>query len=153
VKGVNIFFLILVVCILVLALLASMQGINLAETNTQSESDLLLNKQTLENPDTNANQINDPDISNKDFIEESPSIIEEQNVNLERNDDNMNFCGISSYTPCEVNEDCIILGCLNHVCQSKTEEEIENDCIEQECYDYKKYGYVCACFDSHCKWG
>ncbi len=73
-------------------------------------------------------------------------------VPLERNDGNI-FCGISTYNPCESDEDCIVTGCLNQVCQTKSEEEPETESSPKDCYDSEKYGYRCGCFDSHCKWG
>ena len=62
------------------------------------------------------------------------------------------FCGISTYGKCYRDEDCIISGCSNQICQSKYEKPIITTCEYRECYNYKKYGLRCKCVNNRCQW-
>ncbi len=61
------------------------------------------------------------------------------------------FCGISTYGYCEGDNDCIVAGCSNQVCQNKT-EQVFTTCDWKECYDYSKYGLSCKCISNKCQW-
>jgi eight-cysteine-cluster-containing protein len=62
------------------------------------------------------------------------------------------FCGTSTKGTCEVNEDCIVGGCSNSVCQSKSEEPAITTCIYSECQNAEKYDAECICMDKKCRW-
>ena len=65
---------------------------------------------------------------------------------------NLEFCGISTYSECNSNEDCIKSGCSNQICQSKYEEPIATTCEFRECYDVNKFKVDCKCIDNKCQW-
>jgi len=149
-KGINIFFVIMLMCVLGIAMLSTMQGL-----------DYLSQDSDYPNNDTEEISKNNPpeDFVLEGQLESSPtnnSDVEPDTpiTPLERNDGNMQFCGISTYTPCESDEECIITGCLNQVCQNRNEEyEIGSECEPKDCFNSEKYGYYCKCFNSVCKWG
>lgn len=60
------------------------------------------------------------------------------------------FCGISTYSYCESNNDCIVGGCSGEICQGKN-EEIFSICIWKECYKNLK-NHRCACINNRCRW-
>jgi eight-cysteine-cluster-containing protein len=62
------------------------------------------------------------------------------------------FCGTSTKGTCTVNEDCIVGGCSNSVCQGKNEEPITTTCMYSECQNAEKYNADCLCIDKECKW-
>lgn len=63
------------------------------------------------------------------------------------------FYGSSTYYACEVNEECMVSGCNNEICQSTQEEEVMSICIFPEQPLPKDLGYSCGCFDGKCQWG
>jgi len=63
-----------------------------------------------------------------------------------------NFCGRSTYGKCNIDEDCIVSGCSNEVCQSKFEEKIFTTCIFRDCYNASKYNLSCKCINGKCQW-
>jgi eight-cysteine-cluster-containing protein len=65
---------------------------------------------------------------------------------------NLEFCGISTYSECQSDEDCIITGCSNQVCQSKNEEPLITTCEFRECFDARKFKVSCKCVDNKCQW-
>jgi eight-cysteine-cluster-containing protein len=65
---------------------------------------------------------------------------------------NLEFCGISTYSECKTDEDCIITGCSNQICQSKNEEELMTTCEFRECFDASKFKVSCKCIDNKCQW-
>jgi eight-cysteine-cluster-containing protein len=134
----------MIMCILGIAAIATMQGIETVNNDTSTQA---LNGQDQIESELETDKALESDSEVKDSLSElegSEEISGEETIM---------FCGISTYNPCESDNDCIITGCLNEVCQTKNEEEMETDCIPKDCYDAVKYGYRCACFDSHCKWG
>ncbi|MEM0480868.1 MAG: eight-cysteine-cluster domain-containing protein [Candidatus Aenigmatarchaeota archaeon] len=64
--------------------------------------------------------------------------------------ENVEFCGISTYGKCYNDEDCIVSGCNNEVCQSKYEEIIFTPCIFKECH--KNLNFSCKCIENKCSW-
>ncbi len=62
------------------------------------------------------------------------------------------FCGTSTLGICETDEDCIIGGCSNSVCQSKNEEPSATACKYRDCYDKEKYDAKCVCKKNRCIW-
>lgn len=83
-------------------------------------------------------------------------IIEPENVNQETNgtirEEVKNFCGKSSYGPCQTDTDCVTSGCSGQVCQSRNEEPIVTTCEWRDCYDAKKFNLRCGCFEGKCQW-
>ena len=65
---------------------------------------------------------------------------------------NLEFCGISTYSGCKSDEDCITTGCSNQVCQSKNEEALITTCEFRECFDAKIFKVYCKCVDNKCQW-
>ncbi len=65
---------------------------------------------------------------------------------------NISFCGISTYGKCEIDEECKISGCSGQICQSIYEDTLISTCEFKECYEYKKYGYICKCINNKCQW-
>jgi len=66
---------------------------------------------------------------------------------------NLEFCGKSTYSECQTDDDCIATGCSNQICQSKYEEMILTTCEFRECFDSIKLGISCKCVDNMCQWG
>jgi eight-cysteine-cluster-containing protein len=62
------------------------------------------------------------------------------------------FCGTSTKGTCEGDKDCIVGGCSNSVCQSKSEEPAITTCSYSECQNAEKYNAECSCVDKKCKW-
>jgi eight-cysteine-cluster-containing protein len=73
-------------------------------------------------------------------------------VNTNNIEQRMFFCGTSTHGTCEEDEDCIVGGCSNSVCQSKSEEPMVTTCIYSECQNAEKYDAECSCVDKKCKW-
>ena len=65
---------------------------------------------------------------------------------------NLEFCGISTNSECQTDEDCITTGCSNQICQSKNEEELMTTCEFIECFDARKFKVSCKCIDNKCQW-
>ena len=63
---------------------------------------------------------------------------------------NLEFCGISTYSECQADEDCITTGCSNQICQSKNKEELMTTCEFKECFDARKFKVSCKCIDNKC---
>ena len=63
-----------------------------------------------------------------------------------------NFCGTSTLGACEEDEDCIVGGCSQAVCQGASEEPAITTCEFRECYNTTKYDAECGCVDKKCKW-
>jgi eight-cysteine-cluster-containing protein len=62
------------------------------------------------------------------------------------------FCGTSTLGSCETDDDCIVGGCSNSVCQSKNESPAITTCIYSECQNAEKYHANCLCIKNKCKW-
>ncbi|MEM4500118.1 MAG: hypothetical protein QXD62_02095 [Candidatus Woesearchaeota archaeon] len=69
-----------------------------------------------------------------------------ENIELE----NMEFCGHSTFGRCEKDEDCIVSGCSNEICQSINEESKISACIWKDCF--RSEGYGCKCINNECQW-
>jgi len=78
--------------------------------------------------------------------------INSNNANEESLNQKMFFCGTSTFGSCELDEDCLVGGCSNAVCQSKNEEPAITTCIYSECQNAEKYHAKCLCIDKKCKW-
>jgi len=65
---------------------------------------------------------------------------------------NLEFCRKSTYSECQSDDDCIVTGCFNQICQSKYEEMIVTTCEFRECFDASKFGVSCKCIDNMCQW-
>ncbi|MFA5070968.1 MAG: hypothetical protein WC511_01190 [Candidatus Pacearchaeota archaeon] len=63
-----------------------------------------------------------------------------------------NFCGTSTLATCEEDEDCVIGGCSQAVCQGVSEEPAITTCEFKECYNTTKYDAECKCEDKKCRW-
>jgi eight-cysteine-cluster-containing protein len=63
------------------------------------------------------------------------------------------FCGSSTKGVCETDEDCVVSGCSNQVCQSVNEELIVTTCGFLDCYDPDVYVVSCGCVNNECQWG
>jgi len=63
-----------------------------------------------------------------------------------------NFCGTSTLATCEEDEDCVIGGCSQAVCQGASEEPAITTCEFRECYNTTKYDAECKCEDKKCQW-
>lgn len=63
-----------------------------------------------------------------------------------------NFCGTSTLGACEEDEDCIVGGCSQAVCQGASEEPAITTCEFRECYNATKYDAECKCEDKKCRW-
>ena len=63
------------------------------------------------------------------------------------------FYGSSTNYPCEVDEDCLVSGCNNEICQSTEEEEMMSACLFPEQPLPQDLGYSCGCFEGECQWG
>jgi eight-cysteine-cluster-containing protein len=63
-----------------------------------------------------------------------------------------NFCGTSTLATCEEDEDCIVGGCSQAVCQGASEEPAITTCEFRECYNATKYDAECKCEDKKCQW-
>ncbi len=61
------------------------------------------------------------------------------------------FCGWSTYATCSSDADCVAGGCSGQVCMGKG-EDVVTTCEWRDCYDAKKYGMVCGCFNGRCQW-
>ncbi len=59
--------------------------------------------------------------------------------------------GSSTHGNCSANDDCIISGCNNEICQSKFEEPMMSICVYNPPYP-KDLGYECRCTDKKCMW-
>ena len=59
-----------------------------------------------------------------------------------------------SYTsgPCETNNDCIVSGCNNEICQSKNEDPLSSICLVTEDPPPQELGYECQCVENKCEW-
>ncbi len=64
---------------------------------------------------------------------------------------NLQFCGVSSYSECMSNEDCIVSGCSAQFCSSKY-EPVLSTCEFRECFNHLKFGVECKCIDGMCQW-
>ncbi len=62
------------------------------------------------------------------------------------------FCGWSTEGSCNNDNDCVIGGCSNQVCQSKNEEPAITTCEYRTCYDATTYNLNCNCVENKCKW-
>jgi eight-cysteine-cluster-containing protein len=62
------------------------------------------------------------------------------------------FCGISLKGECKEDEDCIISGCQDQVCQSAHEKGITTSCAYEGCYIAKDYNMSCQCVEGKCAW-
>jgi len=65
---------------------------------------------------------------------------------------NLEFCGKSTYSECQTDDDCVATGCSNQTCQSKYEEMIITTCEFRECFDVARLGVSCKCVDNMCQW-
>jgi len=63
------------------------------------------------------------------------------------------FVGNGWYTsgPCNSDSDCVIGGCSEQVCQSKTEPQTITTCEHNPPYP-KDLGFDCKCILNKCKW-
>jgi len=62
------------------------------------------------------------------------------------------FCGWATEGTCSTDEDCIVGGCSNQVCQSISEEPIVTTCEYKECYNAQTFGVSCKCLSNKCQW-
>jgi len=62
------------------------------------------------------------------------------------------FCGTSTESPCDEDEDCRTGGCSGQICQSSKEEGLASDCEYKECYNNEAYDLKCGCFEGRCRW-
>jgi eight-cysteine-cluster-containing protein len=62
------------------------------------------------------------------------------------------FCGTSTKGTCETDNDCIVGGCSNSVCQGKNETPVITTCMYSECQNVEKYNAKCLCENNKCKW-
>ena len=73
-------------------------------------------------------------------------------VKKELFDDNI-FCGSSIYSKCEMNEECVIGGCVNQLCGSKGDvNSMLSSCEKRPCYEYERFNLKCGCKDNICQW-
>ncbi|WP_202320270.1 eight-cysteine-cluster domain-containing protein [Archaeoglobus neptunius] len=61
------------------------------------------------------------------------------------------FCGWSTYAECKSDADCTVGGCSGQVCMGSG-EDIVTTCDWKDCYDAKKFGMTCGCFEGQCQW-
>ncbi|WP_290623350.1 MULTISPECIES: eight-cysteine-cluster domain-containing protein [unclassified Archaeoglobus] len=61
------------------------------------------------------------------------------------------FCGWSTHAECSSDDECVVTGCSGQVCAGKG-EQIVTTCEWKNCYDAKKFGVVCGCFNGKCQW-
>lgn len=61
------------------------------------------------------------------------------------------FCGLSTFSYCEKDDDCKIGGCSGQVCMG-INENLFTTCEYRSCYDYRKYQMECKCFNNKCQW-
>lgn len=66
-------------------------------------------------------------------------------INLEKE-----FCGTSTYSYCNSDEDCKINGCSREICGNLS-EEIISMCVWRSCYENLK-NYRCSCINNKCQW-
>jgi len=60
------------------------------------------------------------------------------------------FCGVSSNSPCSSDSECIASGCSSEVCQSILDEPAITACIYKECYT--PLNHECLCNENKCQW-
>src|SRR3989344_1614095 len=68
----------------------------------------------------------------------------------EENLDNspVEFCGSSTYSPCNRDIGCETSGCSGQICKSNFEEDIITTCEWRECYDNEIYELECKCINN-----
>ena len=158
-KGINIFFIVMLMCVLGIGLLSTMQGLyytGQGQGGVASNTGEIAKDNLPENVDS-GNYVENAPVENAP-VENAPAtesdVASDTSVDsFERSDGEVPFCGISTYKPCESDGDCVIAGCLNQVCQNKNDDEMDLECDPKDCYNSEKYGFYCKCFDSICKWG
>jgi len=62
------------------------------------------------------------------------------------------FCGTSTESPCDEDDDCRTGGCSGQICQSSKEEGLASTCEYRDCYNNEAYDMRCGCFEGRCKW-
>lgn len=87
---------------------------------------------------------------------QDPGLEEDEVYDVVEKDDNEEedeFCGISSNDACGSDDDCRTGGCSGQLCESKKEGPIPNAiCPMKECYNATKYGLECGCVEGECQW-
>lgn len=61
------------------------------------------------------------------------------------------FCGSSTYSDCNIDNNCKVGGCSGQICGA-TSEELISTCEYKDCYNYEFYKYECKCVDQKCQW-
>jgi len=85
---------------------------------------------------------------------------ENYNINDNRPEQNLNtnqqvvsdFCGWSTNTACQTNDDCQVDGCSGQVCRATTDDFIGTTCEWRDCYDEAQYNLICQCYNNQCQW-
>ncbi len=62
------------------------------------------------------------------------------------------FCGWSTNGTCASDEDCVVGGCSEQVCQSINETPVITTCIYAACYNAQAYNLSCNCVSKKCMW-
>ncbi len=61
------------------------------------------------------------------------------------------FCGTSTKSYCESNQDCITGGCNGEICENTT-DSVFSTCQALDCFDNRKYELNCKCINNECIW-
>ncbi len=77
---------------------------------------------------------------------------ENASTKIEEEEEREEFCGVSLKGECETEEDCIVSGCQNQVCQSIHEQGIKTTCYAKECFIAENYNLSCQCVEGKCAW-
>ena len=76
-----------------------------------------------------------------------------EEIEEEKQQEEGEFYGSSTYYPCELNEDCLVSGCNAEICQGLEEESMASVCLLPEGPLPSDLGYSCGCFEYQCQWG